>query len=78
MQNDMMNNNIRNAWIIEDNPLFFLSMASQYNQHPEVRENLKTLAYMQPYNQSEWSLIGFLDDFMPVVNWLQIRSEVLA
>lgn len=77
IKDDIILSKIDRAWVIEDNPAFMVSMAQFYKRNFEFKKILSTLRYMQPYNQSEQLLTEFLPDFIEVMNWPHILSEIL-
>lgn len=76
IRDDIILNQVDKAWVIEDNPNFIMAMAGKYMQYPELRDKLKTLMYMQPYNQSENNICHISPEFTPVMNWKHILREV--
>lgn len=76
IKDDILLNNIDRAWVIEDNPTFIIEMAGFYKRYPLFKDILRTLVYLQPYNQAEQNLVAYLEPFTPVMNWQHIYSEV--
>lgn len=76
IRKDILLNEIEKAWVIEDNPHFVMNMARGYVLYPELKKILKTLVYLQPFNDSEYGLIHMLPEFTGVINWKHVEQEI--
>ncbi len=77
IRDDIILNDITHAWVIEDNPIFLFEVVSFYKVYPELKNILKTLVYLQPYNYGDRDLVTMNDNLSSVMNWKQIETEVL-